>query len=188
MSVVVAVYVLRELVSRPVVAAHLGHECNHILRLVSHEGSLHQMATWSSQNSIAGCRAVDFVQLFDLPSYTQFAAVDVDTLPHLLFMLFSVAVLTVTGLFPDVGDLIIFCPLFPLMFALVSFTPVTSLPVTMVTAFLFCFLVVFLHSSILNCGVFLHSFPFCTCADSPVTTITFLKSIFVFKDPNCLLF
>ena len=104
------------------------------------------MTTWSSQNSVAGCRAVDFVQRFDLPSYTQFAAVDVDALPRLLFMLFSVAVLTVTGLFPDVGDLVIFCPLFPLMFALVSFTPVTSLPVAMVAAFLFCFLVVFLHS------------------------------------------
>ena len=40
MFVVVAVYVLRELVSRPIVTAHLGHERNHILRLVSHEGGL----------------------------------------------------------------------------------------------------------------------------------------------------
>ena len=118
----------------------------HILRLVSHKGSLHQMVTWSSQNSVAGCRAVDFVRHFNLPSYTQFAAIDIDALPRLLFMLFSVAALTVTGLFSDVGGLIIFCPLFPLMFTLVSFTPVTSLPVTMVMAFLFCFLVVFLHA------------------------------------------
>ena len=68
---------------------------------------------------------VDFVRRFDFPSHTQFATVDVDALPRLLFMLFSVAVLTVTGLFPDVGGLIIFCPLFPFMFAFVSFTPVT---------------------------------------------------------------
>ena len=46
----------------------------------------------------------------------------------------------------DVGGLIIFCPLFPLMFTLVSFTPVISLPVTMVMAFLSCSPVVFLHS------------------------------------------
>ena len=50
MSVVVAVYILRELVSRPIVTAHLGHK-----RLVSHKGGLHQMATWLLQNSVAGC-------------------------------------------------------------------------------------------------------------------------------------
>ena len=75
MFVVVAVYVLRELVSRPIVTAHLGHERNRILRS-SYTRVAYRMATLSSQNSVAGCRAVDFVHRFDLPSYTQFAAVD----------------------------------------------------------------------------------------------------------------
>ena len=105
---VVTVYILQELVSRPIVTAHLGHECNHILHLVLYDGSLHQMVTWLLQNFITGCQAVGFVCHFVLSSYTQFSTVDINALPCLLFVLFSVAVLTVTGLFHDVGGLIIF--------------------------------------------------------------------------------
>ena len=167
MSVIVAVCVFQELVSRPIVTARLGHKRNHILHLVLHEGGLHQMATWLLQNSIAGCRAVDFVCHFDLSSYTQFATVDVDALPHLLFMLFSVAVLTVTGLFYDIGGLIIFLSTLSIdvRFSLFHSSHITSSHNGYGILILFpgSFLSL---SSVLTCGVFLHSFPFCTCADN----------------------
>ena len=93
--------------SQLIVTACLGHERNHILHLVLHKGGLYQMATWSSQNSITGCRVIDFVNRFDLLLYIQFAVIDVDALPHLLFMLFPVTVNTATGLFHNAGGLLI---------------------------------------------------------------------------------
>ena len=125
------------------------------------------MATWSSQNSVAGCRAIDFVRRFDLPSYTQFAAVDVDALTRLLFMLFSVAALTVTGLFHDVGNLLTFLSTLSVdvRFSLIHPGYITSSHNSYDILILFTGSFPSL-SSVLNCGVFLHSFPFCTCADS----------------------
>ena len=169
MSVVVTVYILRELVSqidcncssRPRVQSYIAPRLTRGRPTPNGNLVVAELRRWVSSRN--------FIRRFDLSSYTQFTAVDVDALPRLLFMLFSVAVLPVTGLFPDVGGLIIFCSLFPLMFALVSFTPVTSLPVTMVTAFLFCFPGSFSFTlPFLTCGVFLHPFPFCTCADKSI--------------------
>ena len=62
------------------------------------------------------------------PSPNRFTAVDVDALPHLIFMLFPVAMSTVTGLFHVVGGLLIFPSALSIgiCFGLIHSTHVTS--------------------------------------------------------------
>ena len=81
-------------------------------------------------------------------------------------MLFSVAALTVTGLFHDVGNLLTFLSTLSVdvRFSLIHPGYITSSHNSYDILILFTGSFPSL-SSVLNCGVFLHSFPFCTCAD-----------------------
>ena len=93
-------------------------------------------------------------------------------------MLFPTAVLTVTGLFHDISSLLIFLSTLSIdvRFSLIHSSHITS------SHNGYSILILFPGSfpslsSILTCGVFLHSLPFCTCADSPLHSSQVLQSL-----------